>query len=158
MADRIYYSIDEVNALIPRLDAHFRVILQLHARVHLIQQELRKQGLSPEQAMSAPSAETEAEAEATAAEPAELQRARAAISGLTEALRDELAAVAELGGEVKGLDPALVDFWAHHQGRDVLLCWRFGERQVDFWHTPESGFAGRQPIVPGDEPGKPGET
>jgi hypothetical protein len=152
MADRIYYSLDEVNALIPRLDAHFRVILQLHARVHLIQQELRKQGLSPEQAMSP----SPADAEGAAAEPVELQRARAAISGLTEALRDELTAVAELGGEVKGLDPALVDFWAQHQGRDVLLCWRFGERQVDFWHTPESGFAGRQPIVPGHEPGKPG--
>jgi hypothetical protein len=150
LAERIYYSLDEVNALIPRLEEHFRLILQLHSRVHHIHQELKRQGHDPELAMKP--------AGAGKVDPPELQRARAAVTGLTETVRDELAAVAELGAEVKGIDPALVDFWAQHGGQDVLLCWRFGERRVEFWHTPESGFAGRQAIVAGDEPGKPRRT
>jgi hypothetical protein len=30
----------------------------------------------------------------------------------------------------------------------ILLCWRLGEHDVQFWHDLESGFAGRQPLVP----------
>ena len=112
MADRTYYSIAEVNALIPRLEEHFRLILQLQARVHHIHQDLRRQGLDPQKAMSP--------ARPGQSDPPELARARAAITGLTETVRDELGSIAELGGEVKGLDPALVDFWARYRGRDVL--------------------------------------
>jgi hypothetical protein len=28
----------------------------------------------------------------------------------------------------------------------VLLCWRLGEPDVSWWHTLESGFAGRKPL------------
>jgi hypothetical protein len=31
-------------------------------------------------------------------------------------------------------------------GKEVLLCWRFGEEDIEFWHDVHSGFAGRQSI------------
>ena len=31
-------------------------------------------------------------------------------------------------------------------GRTVLLCWKLGEKEIGFWHTPEDGFAGRKPL------------
>jgi hypothetical protein len=43
-------------------------------------------------------------------------------------------------------DPArgLVDFPSMHLGRIVHLCWQLGEDDLDWWHLPEDGFAGRR--------------
>lgn len=46
----------------------------------------------------------------------------------------------------------LIDF--HAQGDDGVvyyLCWRRGERELEWWHLPEEGFAGRKPL-PRQEP------
>jgi hypothetical protein len=40
----------------------------------------------------------------------------------------------------------LFDFPALRQGREVYLCWKYGEKEIAFWHEVEAGFAGRQPI------------
>jgi hypothetical protein len=55
---------------------------------------------------------------------------------------DELAA-----GDIILRDPAsgLIDF--HAKGADgvvYLLCWRQGEDELEWWHLPEEGFAGRK--------------
>jgi hypothetical protein len=28
----------------------------------------------------------------------------------------------------------------------VLLCWKYGEEKIEFWHGMEEGFKGRKPI------------
>jgi hypothetical protein len=140
-----YFDVDEVNALIPALQRHFTVILQLHAQVHQIYAELEQQGIDAEQELGG---------RVPPSSPA-VARARALVSGLLESINEELALIQARGGQVKGLDPALVDFRAHYRGREVLLCWRLGEDRCSFWHDPEAGFAGRQLIVAGDAPGKP---
>jgi hypothetical protein len=30
----------------------------------------------------------------------------------------------------------------------VLLCWRLGEPEVQFWHEVDAGYAGRRPLSP----------
>jgi hypothetical protein len=40
----------------------------------------------------------------------------------------------------------LVDFPSEMNGRHVLLCWRLGEPDVQFWHEVDTGFADRQPL------------
>jgi hypothetical protein len=47
---------------------------------------------------------------------------------------------------IKDVEQGLIDFPAVIDGRDVLLCWKDPEPEVAFWHTPEAGFAGRQPL------------
>jgi hypothetical protein len=42
----------------------------------------------------------------------------------------------------------LVDFPSEMNGRRVLLCWRLGEPEVQYWHEVDAGFAGRQPLTP----------
>jgi hypothetical protein len=78
--------------------------------------------------------------------PAEL----AALHEQLEQRATELAGIVdelhELGVQVKDLDSGLVDFPALREGERVLLCWRLGEDEVAFWHGPEDGFAGRQPL------------
>lgn len=52
----------------------------------------------------------------------------------------------DMGVQIKDLASGLVDFPALRDGREILLCWRYGETRVEFWHDLESGFAGRQRI------------
>jgi hypothetical protein len=60
--------------------------------------------------------------------------------------RDTLAEMDEIGVQVKDLEKGLLDFPAVMDGRDVLLCWKLGEKEIGYWHTPEDGFAGRKPL------------
>ncbi|HEY2980421.1 MAG TPA: DUF2203 domain-containing protein [Anaerolineales bacterium] len=47
---------------------------------------------------------------------------------------------------IKDLTIGLLDFPHMKDGREIYLCWKYGEDAIDFWHEVESGFAGRQPI------------
>jgi hypothetical protein len=49
-----------------------------------------------------------------------------------------------LGIELKDRRLGLVDFPSEISGRRVLLCWRLGEPEVQFWHEVDAGYAGRQ--------------
>jgi len=53
-----------------------------------------------------------------------------------------------LGIQLKDRRLGLVDFPSEMGGRHVLLCWRLGEPEVQFWHEIDSGFGGRQPLSP----------
>lgn len=52
----------------------------------------------------------------------------------------------DLGVEVKDAATGLVDFRCVRQGREVYLCWKYGEDSIRFWHEIEAGFQGRQLI------------
>ena len=54
----------------------------------------------------------------------------------------------ELGIQLKDRRLGLVDFPSDMSGRTVLLCWRLGEAEVQFWHDEDAGYAGRQPLQP----------
>jgi hypothetical protein len=51
-----------------------------------------------------------------------------------------------MGIHIKDLTSGLIDFPAWHEDREVYLCWRFGEGDLEYWHEIEAGFAGRQLI------------
>jgi hypothetical protein len=54
-----------------------------------------------------------------------------------------------LGVELKDYYSGLIDFPSLREGREVYLCWRFGEPEVAYWHELDAGFAGRQKIMEG---------
>ena len=47
---------------------------------------------------------------------------------------------------IKDINLGLLDFPALKDGREVYLCWQYGEEDIAFWHEIEAGYAGRQPI------------
>ncbi len=51
-----------------------------------------------------------------------------------------------MGLVVRDPSSGLVDFPAVRSGEEVFLCWRLGEPAVEWYHPPEAGFAGRQPL------------
>jgi len=54
--------------------------------------------------------------------------------------------IQDAGALIKDINIGLLDFPAMRNGREVYLCWKYGEEDIAFWHEIEDGFAGRQPI------------
>ncbi len=61
-----------------------------------------------------------------------------------QAHRARRKGIAGLGIVLKDLDMGLVDFLGTRDGRNVYLCWHFGEDDIAYWHEINGGFAGRQ--------------
>ena len=63
-----------------------------------------------------------------------------------EEAKATIAEMDEIGVQVKDLEQGLLDFPSVMDGKTVLLCWKLGEKEIGFWHTPDEGFAGRKPL------------
>ena len=72
--------------------------------------------------------------------------------GLAEAkawearLYADLEGFADIGAQVKGFAPLLLDFPGRHDGMAVLWCWLEGDESIDWYHRADSGFAGRRRV------------
>jgi len=77
---------------------------------------------------------------------AQAARRRAEREKALQETRDTLAEMDEIGVQVKDLEKGLLDFPSLMDGKDVLLCWKLGEKKIEYWHLPEDGFAGRKPL------------
>jgi len=55
--------------------------------------------------------------------------------------------IQETGTLFKDINLGLLDFPALKDGREVYLCWKYGEGDITFWHEIEAGYAGRQSIA-----------
>lgn len=54
--------------------------------------------------------------------------------------------ILDTGVQIKDINSGLLDFSARKDGREVYLCWQYGEVEIAYWHEVDAGFAGRQPI------------
>jgi hypothetical protein len=73
-------------------------------------------------------------------------RRRAERDKLLQSIQDALAEIDAIGVQVKDIEIGLLDFPCHVEDEIVLLCWKYGEEKIEFWHGLEEGFAGRKPI------------
>ena len=73
-------------------------------------------------------------------------RLRAEMEGHLQRVRECVAEMDSIGVQVKDLEAGLLDFPCRLEDEVVLLCWRMGEPAIDYWHTEEQGFQGRQPV------------
>lgn len=140
MSER-YFTPPEVNRLIPELERIIEHLRRLTA-------ELQEKAWQLKQAKVAARQRGEVVTEAT------FLREDAEVDFLQILVESEFDRVRALGGEVKmGF---LVDFPARIDGRDVLLCWKPGEKEVRWYHGPDEGMMGRKEIpealLGGEEP------
>jgi hypothetical protein len=70
----------------------------------------------------------------------------AQLDALVEEMTRKIAELEDLGVQVKDLDFGLVDFPAERYDERVMLCWRYGEPDVSFWHKPNEGYNGRKSL------------
>ena len=45
---------------------------------------------------------------------------------------------------IKDLNNGLIDFLSTREGREIYLCWQYGESRITHFHELHSGFQGRQ--------------
>ncbi|HVE13165.1 MAG TPA: DUF2203 domain-containing protein [Elusimicrobiota bacterium] len=121
-----YFTREEAEALIPELERVYAAVMELHAKA------LDKARLMNEKSPDA--------------DAPELAIERAQLQFLVNEINGRLRKVFELGGHPKGLDPALVDFPHRLEGREVCLCWKYGEKAITHYHGLDEGFAGRKPL------------
>ena len=62
-------------------------------------------------------------------------------------LQTALSELQEVDIVVRDAERGLVDFPSVRDGEEVYLCWlESGEEEIGWWHEPDAGFAGRQPL------------
>ena len=132
MSERLY-TVDEVNALLPKVIARWETVMQLRSQLKGLYQELEAAGAPPGQPAPADAS-------------AKVARDRAVFDGLAEALKDEVEAINATGCVIRDIESGLCDWEGEHEGRVVWLCWRYGERECGWFHELDAGFRGRRPI------------
>lgn len=61
-------------------------------------------------------------------------------------MSDLVKEINSTGAILKDINSGLVDFLALRDGREVYLCWQYGEEEIRYWHDIEAGYAGRELI------------
>ena len=57
-----------------------------------------------------------------------------------------IAPIVDRGILIKSVERGLIDFPSLMDGNLIYLCWQAGEPELMYWHTVDSGFAGRQSL------------
>jgi hypothetical protein len=129
-----YFSVAEVEALIPALTR--------------LMQRVRSANAEASQARERLQAEQQRIALAGGAvlDQGAWRADRDRIARLAAEMQRALGEIAGLGGVPKDLGLGLVDFLHLRDGREVNLCWKYGEREIRHWHGLDEGYAGRKPL------------
>lgn len=59
----------------------------------------------------------------------------------------EVENIQQRGGIVRDVEVGLIDFCSSHEGEAIMLCWRYGEESIQYWHGINSGYTGRRSIA-----------
>jgi hypothetical protein len=121
-----HFTLAEANALLPELEPLVGALLERRAKAVRRREELGDRLDEYHHNIGGPVA-------------SELTADFIAIEKLLEEIQSH-------GCIVKDLNAGLIDFPARRDGREVLLCWRYGEPQVEFYHELHTGFAGRKRV------------
>jgi len=127
-----YFTVEQANLMLPLLRAIVGDIRDLAA--NLRQRQERRGRIRADRGSSLGEWYEEEERRADS----ELERDAAKLEEYIDELRS-------LGVQLKGWE-GVVDFPSMMDGREVCLCWKFGEPEVAHWHEVDAGFAGRQPL------------
>ena len=148
--DKQYFSLADANQQLGHLRELFERVMQLRAQLKTLYHRLENAGHPPREEHLRGTT-TAGGAKGTGDVPVDVQRDLVLFRGLVETLREQVDEIQETGCIIKDIEIGLVDWPALHQGREVLLCWKYGEREVGWWHDIDAGFAGRRPISELDE-------
>src|SRR5207245_11041554 len=132
------FTVPEANALGQRLGEAFLRLDPKLARLRELRELIEDaESYYGEGLAAAPAKEREAYAESLQ-EQADLERS----------VQADVDDVHGLGCELKDLHRGLVDFPARVGNEVAYLCWQRGERAIGWWHTLDTGFAGRKALAP----------
>lgn len=128
------FTLEEANALLPVVESLLEQVITAKEEAERLEGEI--QSLRQRIFLSG----------GMTVDIASVARNRADAEAQVQKAKESLGEIDSIGVQVKDLDTGLLGFPCRIDGDLVLLCWRRGERRIEFWHTLESGFRGRQPL------------
>jgi hypothetical protein len=143
-----HFSRDEAEELLPKIEPLLLQIREKKRAADVLENDLSK------------AATRIAMAGGSAPPYADLAKKRSECTQTLAQITEFIAEIQQTGCLVKDLDQGLVDFPCRIEGQEAFLCWKLGEKRIDWWHGVEEGFAGRKPIddSPREEPPTPGRV
>jgi hypothetical protein len=150
-----FFDLDEANATLPEV----RTILESlrDERAELIRlRDLVVERQAPEEAPTEAPTEANVGGTGRAAEPAEreggtsdpeIRVLRLRMQGVIDQMQAGVARIDELGITLREIETGLIDFPALASGRQIWLCWRLGEDDIEWWHELTEGFGNRHALA-----------
>jgi hypothetical protein len=68
------------------------------------------------------------------------------LSEMAKTLEQDLTQLQDWGIVLRDPAVGLIDFFHQREGETVFLCWKLGERRVEWWHPVHTGIAGRKKL------------
>jgi hypothetical protein len=135
MAKEQVFTLEEINALIPRLQA---IVNQQLTRRTAIEDRL---GSLKARLGSVPDAIT-----IEADDPEDVRDLKLELLHRIEEYQATWRTVEELGAVLKDARSGLLDFYGQVDGKLVWFCWKHGESEITHYHALDEGFSGRREI------------
>jgi hypothetical protein len=129
-----HFTLDEAQSLLPILETLLKRAIEAKRGAEEIEEKL--QALSRKVFLSG----------GMFLDVERVRKRRAVHESHLQQAKDSLAEIEAIGVQVKDLETGLLDFPCLVEGQTVLLCWKLGESRIEFWHTLDAGFRGRQPL------------
>lgn len=129
--EKKYFTIDEANAMLPLVRAIVGDIVALAPRFFERRERMARLGPAESANPNDPYLEEE-------------QQLRNEFDKDQERMVELIEELGKLGVEFKDFRIGLLDFPCWKDGREVYLCWKLDEAEVEHWHELHAGFAGRQ--------------
>ena len=141
-----FYDIDEANEALPEVE---RILLDLRdQRAELIRLRdalLQATGADREPTQRRPA--TGEPGSGAGARAADMRLVRLRMQGLIDQMQAGVTRLVERDVTLREIETGLIDFPALASGRQIWLCWRLGEGEVDWWHELGDGFTGRRRLA-----------
>ena len=138
-----FYDIDAANAALPELDGIVGVLREQRSELVRLRDEVLAQGSGE----GAPAAVTAPSGSGETPISNDLRLIRLRMQGLIDQMAAGVARIDALGLTLRDIERGLVDFPALVSGRQVWLCWQYGETAIGWWHDLETGFEGRRVLA-----------
>ncbi len=136
-----FYDLDAANATLPELGGIVAVLGEQRRELVRLRDEVLATG-----GEGAPAPVTTPPGSGEAPISSDLRLIRLRMQGLIDQMAAGVARIDALGLALRDIERGLVDFPALVTGRQVWLCWQFGETSIDWWHDLDAGFGGRRPV------------
>lgn len=140
-----FYDLDRANARVPELREILESLRSQLAELTRLRDAVLDRQSAVEAATEAGSA---GPGRAADDEPGdELRLIRLRMQGLIDQMQAGVARIDGLGITLRDIPTGLIDFPALAGGRQIWLCWRLGEEDVEWWHEVSAGFSDRRPLI-----------
>ncbi len=127
MEDKKYFTVEEANRLIPQIKAIVEGLRQ--GRRRLLHHRPTAEAIAHKSSGNGGGGD-----------------AATYLTDYSQLFGRSLAKLQALGVVLKDVERGLIDFPHRRGGREVYLCWEYGEERITYWHETDSGYAGREPL------------